>query len=68
VSARPLDVNALVEVLEGIEVPLFAPIEIAEIEDAGPLRVVLMRAPIESDVDTITITNDPTYPGEQLWP
>ena len=59
----------LVEVLESIEVPMFAEIDIVECEYAGPLRVMLLRPPVEADVDTVVITNDPSYRiGEQLWP
>jgi len=60
-------VNALelVEVLEGIEVPPFAEVEIFAVEDDGPLRVVLYTDRNES---TVVLTNDSSYPGEQLWP
>jgi hypothetical protein len=63
----------LVEVLEGLEVPMFAEIDIFEREpqsglDDVELRVMFCRAPIEAPVDTVVITNDPTYPGVRLWP
>jgi hypothetical protein len=56
-----VNVTELVEVLEGIEVPMFAEVYIVERESDGPLRVVL-------DGEAVTITNDSSYPGEQLWP
>ena len=37
-STRPLDVHALIEVLMVGDVPVFAPVEIAEVEDDGPVR------------------------------
>lgn len=59
----------LVEVLEGLDVPMFAEIDIAECEYAGPLRAMLLRSSVEADVDTVVITNDPSYRiGVQLWP
>ena len=59
----------LVEVLEGLDVPLFAKVDIVECEYAGPLRVVLLTAPYQAEVDTVVITNDPNYRiGVQLWP
>lgn len=56
-----MNVTELVEALEGLEVPMYAPVEIFEIEERGDLRVTL-------DDDVVTITNDPKFPGEQLWP
>lgn len=65
-----LDVSTLRDLLEGLTgaLPPFAPVEIAEREDDGPLRVMLCRAPTEAAVDTVVITNDPNYLGVQLWP
>jgi hypothetical protein len=52
---------------------MFAEIDIFEREpqsglDDVELRVMFCRAPIEAPVDTVVITNDPTYPGVRLWP
>ena len=64
-----MNVLDLAAVLDDLDVPLLAKVDIAECEYAGPLRVMLLRAPIEADVDTVVITNDPNYRiGVQLWP
>lgn len=66
-----LNAKALVEAIEGsYRVSMFAPVEINDIGNDGPLRVMLSRFQVGPALyeDRIVITNDPAFPGEQLWP